>query len=240
MSIRSNKKFQRIFQKIAKPVGTLTKSLVGQTEGGQRWKTLPVTTKSQGGWEVLGPCQWRPYSFWLPWINLLAGELWGEGRSGGISSAALLWLSTVLSARTHTHDKYVRTHTHTHHWRTECDVSAHLPVARVKTHLTGWETEREWIRTGKRSVEYLSYLSFLPRRWWHCSLLIPVECRQKETAKLTHQLLVRQGPEWSGWVTFRLSDTQSSRLTLTPSGGLCTTVLWDSCDAEQSGQSSTS
>lgn len=75
-----------------------------------------MTTKSQGGsgWVVgwggvLGPCQWRPYSFWLPWINLLAGELWGEGRSGGISSVALLWLSAELSARTHTQN--AATHT---------------------------------------------------------------------------------------------------------------------------------
>lgn len=33
-----------------KPVGTLKKSLVDQSEGAQRCKTsLPVTTKSQGG-----------------------------------------------------------------------------------------------------------------------------------------------------------------------------------------------
>lgn len=62
-------------------------SLVDQSEGAQRCKNqLAVTGGSQGGSGLVGgagelgvlgagPCQWRPQSFWLPWINLLAGEL---------------------------------------------------------------------------------------------------------------------------------------------------------------------
>lgn len=33
---------------------------------------------------------------------------------------------------------------------------------------------------GNKTLEYLSYLSFPPRRWWHCFLLIP-EMQRKET-----------------------------------------------------------
>lgn len=61
--------------------------------------------------------------------------------------------------------------------------------------------------------EYLSYLSFPPRRWWRCSPSIPAETHTgakdtqlRATAALTH-------------------THAHTRLTLTPSGGLCTTVL---------------
>lgn len=139
--------------------------------------------KPGGGWSgwggrgwggVLGPCQGQPCSFWLPWINLLAGELWGEGRSGGISSVALLWLSAELSARTHTQNPArhtINTHIHIHihipqaHsqsrvWETR-DASRHTCQSLVKyTLLTRWETEKE--RADKNRKKGIKHLSTFP------------------------------------------------------------------------------
>lgn len=117
---------EKTIPQIPKPVGTLKKAWwirVRELKDVRRhcqWlQKARVGVGEEGGWGgggVLGPCQWRPYSFWLPWINLLAGELWGEGRSGGISSVALLWLSAELSARTHTQNAArhtINTYVHT-------------------------------------------------------------------------------------------------------------------------------
>lgn len=244
----------------SKTSGNPQKSLVDQSEGAQRCKTsLPVTTKSQGGsgggvggWVgVLGPCQWRPYSFWLPWINLLAGELWGEGRSGGISSVALLWLSAELSARTHTQNAarhtintYIHTHTtgtQSRAWETRV-VSQHTCQSlQSNTHTSLDGRQRK--RADKNRKRGIKHLSTFPT--FHFLLIVggvalcwSLESRQtnRKTLKLTQPassptgLRARRlgGARCSGFQT-----KQNTRLTLTPSGGLCTTVLWDSCDAEQ-------
>lgn len=86
---------------------------------------------------------------------------------------------------------------------------------------------------GNKTLEYLSYLSFPPRRWWHCFLLIPEMQRKERHMLKSNAARIRQDRAHQVRVMLcvGLSDrnknnkTQNIHLTLTPSGALCTTVL---------------